>query len=88
MMPIEMVTGSVDSTFSETIEYEGEDIPGIPTKYDYEYDGTTGYMTITAEGIAADCVVGEPGTTTSGASNGKTIPAFLIMGLVYVTLYF
>ena len=88
MLPIETFTGSVDRTFSETIEYEGEDIPGLPTNYSYEYDGTTGYLTITAEGIAADCVVGEPDTTTSGASDGKTIPAVLIMGLVYVTLYF
>lgn len=87
MLPIEMVTGSVDRTFSETIEYEGENIPGLPTKYDYEYDGTTGYLTITAEGKAADCVLGEPDTTTSGASVVKTIQAIIIMSLV-VTLYF
>jgi len=74
-------------TFSETIEYEGENIPGLPTKYDYEYDGTTGYLTITAEGKAADCVLGEPDTTTSGASVVKTIQVIIIMSLV-VTLYF
>jgi len=84
MLPIETYTGPEDKTYSETLTYEGEDIPGLPKQYDYSYDAASGFLTITiSDGIAKNCaVVPEvPDVGTGdGAGDGDTSAAVIVRG--------
>ena len=53
MVPLTFITGAEDKTFSETLTYEEQTIPELPSVHMVEYNGATGYATLTVKGTKA-----------------------------------
>jgi len=55
MIPLSFITGTEDKYYEEELEYVGQTIDQLPTKYTVMYDHISGFTTISIEGKSAVC---------------------------------
>lgn len=55
MIPLSFATGNEESYYKEDLEYVGQTIDQLPTRYTVMYDKISGFTTVTLEGKSAVC---------------------------------
>eukprot|EP00978_Attheya_sp_CCMP212_P002180 scaffold4463_cov51-Attheya_sp.AAC.23 len=55
MFPLGNVVGDTSFSFTESLTYEGQSMPQLPTSYSLDYSAKTGYTTVTFKGKSLKC---------------------------------
>jgi hypothetical protein len=73
MIPLEMVTGSENLFYEETVAFTGTVDPSLPTYYSVAYNATTGYTVVTISEAKARGCEATTEAPASAPSSGSTV---------------